>query len=262
MTVSGRKIVSRFAQSPRVEDVAVPADELVDLYTVDGVHRCSSLPPEAGSLAHCGYEGLTNLSPPCIVMHTSNVCIPCIKTRGVHHEQAPGHLVGRGMRQRACATTPITWTPHSVRSSRSSARSTTSCGSHTFEERALSQRLDPYLVDEWRRNVIDEGRLEGNFDPSKRLAELDREGVAGEVLIPDFGLPFELYSPLLAAQLGEPLRDQAHVDAANDAYNRWLVDFFNDAPARFRRNGLPSASPTSTVQSPTSAGRTPPDSRA
>jgi predicted TIM-barrel fold metal-dependent hydrolase len=106
-------------------------------------------------------------------------------------------------------------------------------GSHTFEERALSQRLDPYLVDEWRRNVIDEGRLEGNFDPAKRLAELDREGVAGEVLIPDFGLPFELYSPLLAAQLGEPLRDQAHVDAGNDAYNRWLVDFFNYAPERF-----------------------------
>jgi predicted TIM-barrel fold metal-dependent hydrolase len=106
-------------------------------------------------------------------------------------------------------------------------------GSHTFEERALSQRLDPYLVDEWRRSVIDAGRLEGNFDPAKRLAELDREGVAGEVLIPDFGLPFELYSPLLAAQLGEPLREQAHVDAGNDAYNRWLVDFFTYAPERF-----------------------------
>lgn len=106
-------------------------------------------------------------------------------------------------------------------------------GSHTFEERALSQRLDPYLVDEWRQNVISAGRLEGNFDPARRLAELDREGVAGEVLIPDFGLPFEMYSPLLAAQLGEPMRDQAHVDAGNDAYNRWLADFFSYAPERF-----------------------------
>lgn len=106
-------------------------------------------------------------------------------------------------------------------------------GSHTFEERALSQRLDPYLVKEWRENVIDAGRLEGNFDPAKRLVELDREGVTGEVLIPDFGLPFELYSPLVAAMFGVPTRDQAHVDAGNEAYNRWLVDFYSYAPDRF-----------------------------
>ena len=74
-------------------------------------------------------------------------------------------------------------------------------GSHTFEERALSQRLDPYLVEEWRETVIDAGRLEGNFDIDARIRELDTEGVAAEVLFPDFGLPFELYSPLLAAQL-------------------------------------------------------------
>jgi len=103
-------------------------------------------------------------------------------------------------------------------------------GSHTFEERALSQRLDPYLVEEWREKVINPGRIEGNFDPGKRLLELDREGVAGEVLIPDFGLPFELYSPLLAAQLGEPPR--AHVDEGNKAFNRWLADFVGHAPDR------------------------------
>jgi predicted TIM-barrel fold metal-dependent hydrolase len=106
-------------------------------------------------------------------------------------------------------------------------------GSHTFEERALAQRLDPYLVDEWRETVIDAGRLEGNFDPRARVRELDTEGVAAEVLFPDFGLPFELYSPLLAAQLGEPVRDEAHVVAGNDAYNRWLVDFTSDYRARF-----------------------------
>jgi hypothetical protein len=106
-------------------------------------------------------------------------------------------------------------------------------GSHTFEERALSQRLDPYLVDEWRETVIDAGRLEGNFDPEARVRELDTEGIAAEVLFPDFGLPFELYSPLLAAQLGEPMRDEAHVVAGNDAYNRWLVDFTSDHRERF-----------------------------
>ncbi len=106
-------------------------------------------------------------------------------------------------------------------------------GSHTFEERALSARLDPYLVEEWRENVIDAGRLEGNFDVERRVTELDTEGVAAEVLFPDFGLPFELYSPLLAAALKEPARDEAHVVAANDAYNRWLVDFVSDHKERF-----------------------------
>jgi predicted TIM-barrel fold metal-dependent hydrolase len=106
-------------------------------------------------------------------------------------------------------------------------------GSHTFEERALSQRLDPYLVDEWRDTVIDAGRLEGNFDVEARVRELDTEGVAAEVLFPDFGLPFELYSPLLAAQLKEPPRDEAHVVAGNDAYNRWLVDFVGPHRERF-----------------------------
>lgn len=106
-------------------------------------------------------------------------------------------------------------------------------GSHTFEERALSQRLDPYLVEEWKETVVDAGRLQGNFDPARRVEELDKEGVSAEVLFPDFGLPFELYSPLLAAQMGEPMRDEAHVVAGNDAYNRWLVDFFGTNPDRF-----------------------------
>jgi predicted TIM-barrel fold metal-dependent hydrolase len=106
-------------------------------------------------------------------------------------------------------------------------------GSHTFEERALSQRLDPYLVEEWRENVIEANRLEGNFDAARRVTELDTEGVAAEVLFPDFGLPFELYSPLLAAQLKEPARDEAHVVAGNDAYNRWLVDFASGHQSRF-----------------------------
>jgi predicted TIM-barrel fold metal-dependent hydrolase len=105
-------------------------------------------------------------------------------------------------------------------------------GTHTFEERALSQRLDPYLMDEWRENVIDAGRLDGNWDPRRRLVEQEREGVVAEVLFPDFGLPFELYSPILASQLGYS-RDQAHVDAGNRAYNRWLADFVAETPERF-----------------------------
>jgi predicted TIM-barrel fold metal-dependent hydrolase len=106
-------------------------------------------------------------------------------------------------------------------------------GSHTFEEPALRSRLDPYLVEEWIEQMIQPGRIDGNWDAERRLKELEREGVVAEVLFPDFGLPFELYSPLLAAQLGYGARTQAQVDAGDRAYNRWLADFCSVAPERF-----------------------------
>jgi predicted TIM-barrel fold metal-dependent hydrolase len=106
-------------------------------------------------------------------------------------------------------------------------------GSHTFEEPALRSRLDPYLVEEWIEQMIRSGRIDGNWNPQRRLAELEREGVVAEVLFPDFGLPFELYSPLLAAQLGYGARTQEQIDAGDRAYNRWLADFCSVAPERF-----------------------------
>ena len=106
-------------------------------------------------------------------------------------------------------------------------------GSKTFEEPALRSRLDPDLVEEWIEQMIRSGRIDGNWDPRRRLTELEREGVVAEVLFPDFGLPFELYSPLLAAQLGYGARTQAQIDAGDRAYNRWLADFCSVAPQRF-----------------------------
>jgi predicted TIM-barrel fold metal-dependent hydrolase len=106
-------------------------------------------------------------------------------------------------------------------------------GSHTFEEPSMRARLDPYVVDEWIEQMIAPGRIDGNWDPARRLVELEREGVVAEVLFPDFGLPFELYSPTLAAQLGYGARTQAQVDAGDRAYNRWLADFCATAPERF-----------------------------
>jgi predicted TIM-barrel fold metal-dependent hydrolase len=106
-------------------------------------------------------------------------------------------------------------------------------GSHTFEEPALRQRLDPYLVEEWLEHMVVSGRIDGNWNPERRLQELEREGVVAEVLFPDFGLPFELYSPTLAAQLGYGARTQEQVDAGDRAYNRWLADFCSTAPSRF-----------------------------
>jgi predicted TIM-barrel fold metal-dependent hydrolase len=106
-------------------------------------------------------------------------------------------------------------------------------GSHTFEEPAMRGRLDPYVVQEWVERMVEPGRIEGNFDPVRRLQELEGEGVVGEVIFPDFGLPFELYSPTLAAQLGYGARTQEQIDAGDRAYNRWLADFVSVAPERF-----------------------------
>jgi predicted TIM-barrel fold metal-dependent hydrolase len=88
-------------------------------------------------------------------------------------------------------------------------------------------------VDEWRTKVLDAGRAKGGTDSAARIAVMDDEGIAAEVTFPDFGLPFELYSPQLAAMLGHPLPSTEQVDAAHRAYNRWLVDFQSVAPHRF-----------------------------
>jgi predicted TIM-barrel fold metal-dependent hydrolase len=106
-------------------------------------------------------------------------------------------------------------------------------GTRNFDPPSLRHRLDPDIVDQWIREMVEPERLDGNWNPEKRLVELEREGVAAEVLFPDFGLPFELYNPALAAAKGYPMRDQAHVDVANRAYNRWLADFCQTAPERF-----------------------------
>jgi predicted TIM-barrel fold metal-dependent hydrolase len=106
-------------------------------------------------------------------------------------------------------------------------------GSRNFDPPALRQRMDPELVEAWKEHMVDHGRLEGSSDPHARLKELDHECIAAEVLFPDFGLPFELYSPGLAAAKGYPLPDQAHTRAAKRAHNRWLADFCSIAPERF-----------------------------
>jgi predicted TIM-barrel fold metal-dependent hydrolase len=105
-------------------------------------------------------------------------------------------------------------------------------GVRTFDPRNLLKRCDQATVAEWEHMVAPD-RLEGSHDPQKRLEELKKEGISGEVLFPDFGLAFELYSPLVAAQLNYPPRTPEQVDAANRAYTRWLADFCSAAPERF-----------------------------
>ncbi|MBY8862933.1 amidohydrolase [Nocardia sp. CA2R105] len=106
-------------------------------------------------------------------------------------------------------------------------------GSRNFDAASLGARLDPEYVDEWTEKMVDTGRIDGFPDVHRRIAEMEREGVCVEVLFPDFGLPFELYSPTLAAAKGMPAMDEVHRRAGFRAFNRWLVDFVSGAPGRF-----------------------------
>jgi predicted TIM-barrel fold metal-dependent hydrolase len=106
-------------------------------------------------------------------------------------------------------------------------------GTSHGSERTLLNRTDPEIVDVWIKEYVENGRTSGQWDVNRRLIELDAEGISGEVLHPDFGLPFELYPPGLGAVLGHPPRSQGEIEAGNRAYNRWLVDFCSVAPERF-----------------------------
>ena len=121
-------------------------------------------------------------------------------------------------------------------------------GMTTVNPKSLANRIDPDLVQQWVETVLEPGRAEGQHDPGKRLGELDREGIAGEVVFPDFGLPFELHPPLVAAIVGYQ-RTPAQVEAANRAYNRWLADFCGTAPDRLAGMAVLSfADPEATAQ--------------
>jgi predicted TIM-barrel fold metal-dependent hydrolase len=104
-------------------------------------------------------------------------------------------------------------------------------GMTTADPKSLANRIDPELVQDWIETVVEPGRLAGQHDAPSRLKELDHEGIAGEVIFPDFGLPWELHPPLVAAILGYR-RTSEQVEAANKAYNRWLADFCSVAPSR------------------------------
>jgi len=105
-------------------------------------------------------------------------------------------------------------------------------GARTTDASSLAVRIDADLVEEWVENVIEPGRLAGQGDPYQRARQLDQEGIAGEVLFPDFGLPYELHPPLKAAMIGYS-RTPEQVELANKAHNRWLADFCAAVPGRF-----------------------------
>jgi predicted TIM-barrel fold metal-dependent hydrolase len=96
---------------------------------------------------------------------------------------------------------------------------------------AYSDYIDPAVrstFDEWLAGL--EGTPDGyvdpavgedaQWDPHKRLRDLETQGVVAETLFPN-GLAF-----------GDGVRDPALIRAANMAYNRWIVDFCSAAPGR------------------------------
>ena len=105
-------------------------------------------------------------------------------------------------------------------------------GARINEEASMVKSFDREFVDLWKRNVLEQDRLEGTWDVAARLGEMARAGLAAEVIFPDFGIPFELYNKTVAA-LKDYRRTAEQVRGSYFAYNRWLVDFCSAAPHRF-----------------------------
>lgn len=106
-------------------------------------------------------------------------------------------------------------------------------GALAISEKGLSLRLDDDVVSSWRDNFLQTGRTDGYRDPDRRIAEMNANGLAAEVMFPDFGTPFALGSISLAAVNGIRPRSREHLDAGLRAHNRWAAEFFQTAPGRF-----------------------------
>jgi predicted TIM-barrel fold metal-dependent hydrolase len=112
-------------------------------------------------------------------------------------------------------------------------------GVRSYEALSLQHRTDPEVVDQWAEQVLEPRRYEGLWDPAVRFQEMARQGIAADVLFPDFGMPFDLYNPFVAAVKGYE-RTPAQIEVGNYAHNRWLAEFCQCAPERFA--GLASVS--------------------
>jgi predicted TIM-barrel fold metal-dependent hydrolase len=105
-------------------------------------------------------------------------------------------------------------------------------GGRNSDPDQLAGLTDPDVVEKWTRETVERGYLDGISDPDARIREQDRQGCSGEVLHPDFGLPFEMGSSRLRALFPQE-RTLEQLDAAHKAHNRWLADFMSVAPERF-----------------------------
>jgi predicted TIM-barrel fold metal-dependent hydrolase len=107
-------------------------------------------------------------------------------------------------------------------------------GVQATDPKALKNRLDPELYEEWDEFVVKPGKLNSYWNAKDRLAVLDDEGIAAEILFHDFAIPFVMSSPGNAAINGLVSASQDQLEAGRRAYNRWVVDFCSAAPDRWR----------------------------
>jgi len=106
-------------------------------------------------------------------------------------------------------------------------------GSYSHEPTNLLTRLDKEDVEWWDEHMLASGELDAVWNGELRLKQMDKDGITAEVVIPDFGQPFELGTPLHLAKEGLPKRTPEQVAVGNRAYNRWLIDFCSIAPERY-----------------------------
>lgn len=104
----------------------------------------------------------------------------------------------------------------------------------TTDSTNIANRLDPDVAALWKENVADPGRLDSMWSAERRAAELDREGIAAEVLFQEFATPFLMSSPTHAATLSVAPPTDDQLSAGYRAYNRWLTDFRSFAPERWK----------------------------
>jgi len=86
--------------------------------------------------------------------------------------------------------------------------------------------------EEWEEETGDGGR-QASFDPAARDAELDREGIAGEVIFPDADvLGGGASAPFSAGLQSSGELDGELVMAGARAHNRWLAELCSESPER------------------------------
>lgn len=98
------------------------------------------------------------------------------------------------------------------------------------------------LFDDWRGSYKNPQRKHigskkhKNWDDSERIADMDAEGIAGEIIFPNTVPPFFKTSVLIC---GNPSADDYPLRLEGiRAHNRWLLDFQNEHPERRAGIGL------------------------
>jgi len=97
----------------------------------------------------------------------------------------------------------------------------------TFGVHAAGKRGDGEAFDQRSLYIHRDEMVRGSFDPHARLADMDRDGLAAEVLYP---------GPLSGLGGGGTIANIADTElrhACIRAYNDWLADFCATAPGRF-----------------------------